>query len=392
MNILSFTSLFPNSINIRHGIFVKNRLMKIIELYDHKITLISPVPSAPFLPKRLNPYIRLDLIASLEQVGDIPVYHPRYLHMPFVGMYFQPWFMYLSALKLIKAKPELISDVKIIDAHYAYPDGVAAVMLAKKLSLASVITIRGSDVNTLSKYLVPRLWLKWAFKECDWLMPVSKSLFNKVASLHSASIDKMTVVANGVDTKVFNADSVDKDNKVEKKGLKLLLSVGNLILLKGHHLIIEAIKADENLQLMIIGQGPMESELIKQINDNKMGHRVRLNGNIPQKELAAIYAQADLLVLASESEGCPNVLLEAQACGTPVISTDVGAARDLMIEGQSGLIMERTPASIYKTIQKAFSADLNIVINEFKGLHSWQPKVEQIEGLFQLIGNKKDGR
>lgn len=392
MKILSFTSLFPNSSNTRHGVFVKNRLIKIMEYYDHNITLISPIPATPFLPGRLNPYRSQSSIAELEQVEVIPVHHPRYTHIPLIGMYFQPWFMYRSAFKLIQKNPEIVKDVKIIDAHYAYPDGVAAVMLARKLSLPSVITVRGSDVNKLPEYLVPRLWLKWAFKRCDWLIPVSKSLSKKIESLDSKCIDKITVIANGVDTKVFNDSAVSVDNKIERKTQRLLLSVGNLIALKGHHLIIDAIKADETLQLIIIGSGPMESQLLKQIEDMGMGHRVSIKGNIPQNELAAIYTQADLLILASESEGCPNVLLESQACGTPVISTDVGAARDLMVENKTGLIMLRTPDSIYKTIQKAFSMDLNISLDEFKETHSWQPKVKQIESLFRLIGKNTNGR
>ncbi len=392
MKILSFTSLFPSSVNARHGVFVKHRLLKIMEYYDYKISLIAPVPAAPFLPKKVNPYTKENMVEKVENIEGISVYHPRYFHMPLVGMYFQPWFMYRSALKVIKQKPELLNDVKIIDAHYAYPDGVAAVMLAKKLSLPSAITIRGSDINKLSEYLLPRLWLKWAISKCDWLIPVSKSLFDKVAILHPESTTKMTVVANGVDTNIFNENAVSQEYKINKNGQKLILSVGNLIPLKGHNLVINAVKADETLQLMIIGSGPMEAELQQQIKKNNLGHRVNIVGNIPQTDLAGIYAQADLLILASESEGCPNVLLEAQACGTPVISTDVGAARDLMIEGQTGLIMQRTSTSIYNTIQEAFRAKLTIIIKEFKAAHSWQPKVEQIDRLFQLIGNKKDGR
>jgi glycosyltransferase involved in cell wall biosynthesis len=392
MKILSFTSLFPNSSNTRHGIFVKNRLVKIMEYYEFNISLISPIPATPFLPAKLNPYRKQSSIAELEQVEGIQVHHPRYTHVPLIGMYFQPWFMYRSALKLIQKNPEIVKDVKIIDAHYAYPDGVAAVMLARKLSLPSVVTVRGSDVNKLPEYLVPRLWLKWAFKRCDWLIPVSKSLSKKIESIHSKCINKMTVIENGVDTRIFNASSASVNNQIERKAQKLLLSVGNLIALKGHHLIIEAIKADETFQLIIIGSGPMESQLLKQIEDLGMGHRVSIKRNIPQNELAAIYAQADLLILASESEGCPNVLLESQACGTPVISTDVGAARNLIIENKTGLIMLRTPESIYKTIQKACSMDLNIDLNEFKEFHSWQPKVKQIESLFRLIGDNTDGR
>lgn len=161
-----------------------------------------------------------------------------------------------------------------------------------------------------------------------------------------------------------------------------------MIPLKGHNLVVEAIANKPDINLLIIGKGAMQKELENQIDQLGISSRVKIINNLPQVDLAKIYRKADLLVLASENEGCPNVLLEAQACGTPVISTNVGAAKDLMLQEVTGLLTGRTPEQIKEKIEQAFQQKLMVDVQAFSQEHSWLPKTEAITKIFDRIGGQ----
>jgi teichuronic acid biosynthesis glycosyltransferase TuaC len=116
--------------------------------------------------------------------------------------------------------------------------------------------------------------------------------------------------------------------------------VGNLVELKGHHIAVEALTRLPDVELLCVGSGPERERL--QALATRLGvlDRVRFVGQVPQDDLPWWYSAADVLALCSSREGWPNVLLEAMACGTPVMSTAVSGTPDIVTDPSAGLLME----------------------------------------------------
>src|SRR6185312_8217526 len=227
-----------------------------------------------------------------------------------------------------------------IDAHYAYPDGVAAIWLGQRLGLPVAVTARGTDVNLIPQYRVPRLLIRHAIRGATALIAVSAALKEVLVEL-GAPPDKVTVLRNGVDTALFRPPA-DRDAARNALGLTgpTLLSVGYLVERKGHHRTIEALRQLPAFTLMIAGEGPERPRLEALIAQYGLQNRVRLLGPRPHAELPALYGAADALVLASSREGWANVLLESMACGTPVVASNIWGNPEVVQEPAAGVIAE----------------------------------------------------
>lgn len=180
---------------------------------------------------------------------------------------------------------------------------------------------------------------------------MSGALRDRLVAL-GADPGRVTVLRNGVDAGLFHP-AADRDRLRQDLGVDgvVLLSVGNLIELKGHHLAIEALRElPGDTRLLIAGKGPMEGELRALARAAGVEGRVRFEGLLDRAELVKRYAAADLLVLASSREGMPNVVLEAMACGTPVIASNVGGIPELVDAGVGRLLERRDAASIARAV------------------------------------------
>jgi len=343
LKIFTFTSLYPDSTRIRHGVFVETRLRQLINYAGIESRVVAPVPWFPLQNTRFGSYAAYAGVPSWERYHGVEVYHPRYPLLPKIGMSIAPWFMAQAVVPTIKKWLRDGYDFDVIDAHYFYPDGVAAALLARIFNKPFVITARGSDLNLISRYALPRQWIRWAAHRADHLIAVSDELKQVLVGM-DVPAEKITVLRNGVDATLFRP--VERDtmrSALDMQGF-VLLSVGNLVPVKGHDLVIEALARIPDAQLLIIGEGSCEPQLRKLIAGLGVEKRVRLLGNLSQLELRDYYGAADALVLASEREGWPNVLLESMACGTPVIASRVGAASAIVAAPQAGVLVEERSA------------------------------------------------
>ncbi len=183
MRILTFTSLYPSESRPRHGTFIEARLVAIRQTTGIAATVVAPVPWFPFSNPRFGAYARLAQTSRQELRNGIEVFHPRYLTLPWAGMYLQPFSMALGAVSSLRRRMRSGGDFDVIDAHYVYPDGVAAALLAGWLSKPLVITARGSDVNLLARFAWPRRLITWAASRADRLVTVSTALADRLANL-----------------------------------------------------------------------------------------------------------------------------------------------------------------------------------------------------------------
>src|SRR5882724_11869227 len=316
ISILTTSTLFPNSVQPSHGIFVETRLRRL--LADGKVTarVLAPVPWAPpGLPG--TEMKKLRSIPDFEHRNSLDVDHPRYVVLPKVGMNLTPHTLYRAMRRRLRQMLDAGLKIDLIDAHYFYPDGVAATWLGAEFGLPVVITARGTDINLIPDYPRPRRLILEAAQKAAALITVCQALKDRLVELGVPG-SKITVLRNGVDLEIFRVK--DRDALRSKFGVSglVLASVGLLIERKGQYLIIEALKQIPDATLLLAGTGPDRQTLEELAARLGVADRVRFLGNVDQKNLCDIYNCADISILASSREGWANVLLESMACGTPV--------------------------------------------------------------------------
>lgn len=340
MKLLTFTTLYPNAVRAQHGIFVETRLRKLLASGQAQSRVLAPVPWFPSRHPRFGRYAAWAGVPARERRFDIEVDHPRYPLLPKLGMQVAPFLLAAAMKKHLARMLDEGYDFDLIDAHYFYPDGVAAVLLGRMFNKPVVVTARGSDVNVLPRYRVPHALIAWAARRCAAVVTVSQALNEIVVGL-GAPPDRVHTLRNGVDLQMFHPGGREQAHGA---GPFRLLSAGNLVPLKGHDLVIRAVADLPDTTLDIAGEGPERARLEALVCALKLGERVRLLGSVPQAGMPRVYANADALVLASSSEGWANVLLEALACGTPVIATRVSGTVDVVSCADAGLILQERSA------------------------------------------------
>lgn len=384
---LLFSTLFPNDEQPNHGVFVENRLRHLLRSRCVHTKVLAPVPWFPFKSRKFGKYAKFSRVKYRENRGGVDVLHPRYFLIPKYGMNSAPNAIYKSTLPYIEALIKGGFDFDLIDAHYFYPDGIAAVMLAEKLKKPVVITARGSDINLLARYEKPRSKIIWAANKANALVTVCQSLKTSLVSLGIDS-QKINVLRNGVDLDKFslpiNRNTLRKELNLEGK---VLLSVGNLIELKGHYLIINAMKKLPEFKLLIIGGGEDRLELEQLINSSGLNDRVTMVGTVDHFKLKGYYGAVDALVLASSREGWPNVLLEAMACGCPVLATNVGGVPEIVKSKHAGLlIQERSSIGIVDGVRKLFgNIPKREEVRAYSEQYSWDATTQGQIQLFSKI-------
>ena len=395
MNILVLTTLYPNNIQHRHGIFIENRVKELIKRYpEAKVKVIAPVPYFPaFLPSET--YKKYSKVKAKEIRANIEIFHPKYLVIPKIGMNITPYFLYKTCLASIADIQADGFEIDIIDSHYFYPDGVVASWVGEKLNIPVMVTARGSDINLIPQNRIAKKRIIKALNTIQTSAAVSQALADEMVKL-APSAKKPIVLRNGVDLDLFHPDAI-KPNlpfKVENDE-KLILSVGNLVELKGHHLVIEALASLDNVKLIIIGEGEERANLQKLVAELSLTERVHFTGNIMQAELPGFYAVADALVLASSREGMPNVLLECLACGTPVVATDVGGCSEVINQDSVGVLLSaRNVINIVSGLscvikRNISTAKVRVEAGNFSWQNTSQQQYEELSDLFNQTKKKK---
>lgn len=335
IRLLTLTTLFPNSRQPRNGIFIANRLRHLCNTGRIEATVVAAVPWFP------GAYRDLSEVPQAEIMFGFDVRHPRYIQVPAIGMRAQPNSLARALLKALRLNGMDRSRFDVIDAHYFYPDGVAAARVAQELDLPLVISARGSDINLIGEIPFAQQRMLQAAKKADALIAVSTALATRMIALGMPA-DRTHVLRNGVDTELFCP--FPRAEARRRLGLRedsaLVLGVGNLVHVKGFELLIRAMAALPHMQLLIVGEGPLRASLGSLAGSIAPG-RVEFRDNMSQSELRFAYAASDVLGLPSIQEGWPNVILEAMSCGTPVVASAVGGVPEILQAGASALLVHQ---------------------------------------------------
>jgi len=356
MRLLTFSTLYPSLVRPTHGIFVETRLRHLLASGSVQSVVMAPIPWVPLSLQGFGHYRAFARTPRQERLHDIEVLHPRYPLLPKVGMSTAPFLLAAACARSLHKVLERGYEFDVIDAHYFYPAGVAAMLLGRHFGKPVVITARGSDINLIAQYTIPRKFIIWAARRAAAVAAVSQAL---KYSLEQLGVDaaKVCVLRNGVDADAFRP--LDRDVERARLGIdgRLLISVGNLVELKGNELAIRSLKSLPDASLFLIGDGPDRRRLESIARETGVGERVRFIGTVAQPDLPRYYSAADALVLASSREGWPNVLLEAMACGTPVVAARVGGTPEVVTSPVAGVLFEpRTVSALTSALQELFGS------------------------------------
>lgn len=392
MKILTITTLYPNSASPSHGVFVENRVDFFRRRTGHDIRVIAPVPWFPSAAPVFGAYARFAAAPDREVRRGIDVVHPRYAIPPKIGMTYAAGALARAYERAARALLAEGWDFDLVDAHYLYPDGVAAARLARRLGKPFVMTARGSDVTELATYPRQRRMILDAVIRADAVIAVAAALRNDLVEL-GAPAEKIRVLRNGVDLAMFRPE----DRRAARAALEVegpvLASVGSLIQRKGHDIAIAALTHLPDATLLIAGQGPEEAALRSLAAEAGVAARVRFLGQLRHEALTGVYNAADALVLGSTREGWPNVLLEAMACGTPVVAADAGGAREVIREAAAGRVLnERSPEALASAIRDVLASSDRAATRAYAERHSWDETSDGLDALFREIADKHQRR
>jgi teichuronic acid biosynthesis glycosyltransferase TuaC len=382
LRVLVFTTVFPNPGMPLHGTFVLERIRRLAVSAD--IEVVAPIPW----------FRALGAHAAVRQDNAIQtIRHPRFWYVPRLLKSFRGVFLFLSVVRQI-ARLRKSFDFDLIDSHFAYPDGFAAVLLGWWFRRPVCITLRGTIVQWWSRP-VGRWLCIWAMSRAERIIAVAESLavYPRLGGVPDCTI---AVIPNGVDTERF--ELIDRAVARRKLGLgsqgKVLVSVGHISPRKGFHRVIRSLpRILENMQdltfIIVGGRGAEEDnsavlhELIERLALSKY---VSMVGAKPPEEVALWLSAADAFILASDFEGCPNVVLEAMACGRPVVATKVGDI-ERMVPSFAGFLFDDPldDLAIAECVKMALSCEWDVErIRQHVLARSWDDVAQRVIGEWRL--------
>ncbi|HET7313029.1 glycosyltransferase, partial [Salinisphaera sp.] len=317
VRIVVVTSLYPNSAQPRHGIFVEERLRGLVQTGRVEARVIAPVPWFFSKHPRFGRYAQMAAVPSREVRYGIPIEHPRYIVLPKIGMTWVPRAMARAVAPGLQRLRDQGFEFDLIDAHYFYPDGVAAARLAQRFKRPLTITARGADINQIAHMAIPRRQIRQAARRAGALIAVSEALAHGMRRLGLPD-DRIQTLRNGVDLIRFAPrDRVTARAELGLSGRgregRVWLCVGHLIERKGMHVALDALAQADDVTLLLVGDGPQAGALRARAERLGVSGRVRFEGAVAHDDLPTYFSAADVLMHAAGSEGMPNVVLEALA-------------------------------------------------------------------------------
>lgn len=389
MRVLSFAYCFPSGENPTWGVFVLQRLEALAKQVDLEVA--SPVPVFPLVTR-----LRQRLPEPVEVVRGLTVHHPRFFYVPGVLKHLDGYFYGRGCEGWMteyvrRRRPDLL------DAHFVWPDGVGVARLARRFEIPYVITLRGKILEHMQ---FPKDRRQCA-ERCGAAAVISVSgPMADVAADMGVPRDCLHVIPNGVDLERF----APRDRLEARRALglpldgRLLVTVAHLKVTKGHGEVVEALaRLPADVRLVIVGgdldRGQYRAALAGTIRRLGLGDRIDLVGRQPYDRVPLYLSAADVVVLASYREGCPNVVLEGLASGRPVVATRVGAVPDLVFAGENGVMVPVRDAGaladgLAEVLARSWSAE---AVRASRSVRSWEDVAAQVKQVFDQVVSDGSG-
>lgn len=349
LNVLMLSTLFPDISRPNFGVFVERQARELASRPDADVTVLAPVGLPPWPLSLAARYAPLRALPRKERWRELTVYRPTFPIIPKFGGPTNVGTMTRAILPLVR-RLHAEKPFDVIDASFFFPDGPVAQRLSKALGIPYSVKARGADIHYWGAQRSTRKMVLQAAEGASGLLAVSEAMRRSMGRM-GIDTDKIRVHYTGVDLDTFEAG----DREAAKAALDfsgpVLLCVGALIPRKGQDLLVRALPQLPDVTLLLAGQGAFRRTLENLAQELGVERRVGFLGSVPHHKLPRIYTAADVMALPSESEGLANAWVESLACGTPIVITDVGGARELLDRPEAGRIVEREPDAIAQAVR-----------------------------------------
>lgn len=346
LRVLTLSTLYPNAAQPGFGGFVERQTLRLAAHPDVDLRVIAPLGLPPAPLDRLGRYAALRGLPMHEAWKDVPTARPRFPLVPAVGWRFNARLVERAAAREIEGlrRDGFVPDV--IDAEFFFPDGVAAARLGRRLGIPVSIKARGSDIHLWGAKPRLRRAMIEAAQAAGGLLVVSEALKRDMAALGMPA-DKIRVHYTGVDLDRFRLQ--DREAAKAHFGVAgpVVVSIGNLVRIKGHEIVAGAVAKLDGVTLLIAGAGSDEAWLRQKVAALGQQQRLRFLGAIAHADVPMLLAAADVMALASEREGLANAWVEALACGTPVVAPDIGSIREVIDRTEAGTVVPERSAGAF---------------------------------------------
>ena len=387
LRVLTLATLFPNAVRPTLGVFVERQALALAARAGVAVELVAPV-GLPAWPLSLHPhYAPLRRLPLRETWKGLVVHRPRYRVWPLVGTRG-------TARSLARALLPLLREIRarfpfdVIDAQYFWPDGPAAMRLAEAIGVPFSVKARGSDIYHWGDRPGIAAEIAEAGRRAGGLLAVSGSLKAEMVA-RGLPGDAIRVHHTGVDLDRFRP--VDRAAAKARLGVSgpLLVNAGALIARKGQSLAIEALAGLPDAVLLLVGEGPDRPALERLAGRLGVASRIRFLGARPHADLPALLGAADVAVQPSAAEGLANVWVEALACGTPVVTCDVGGAREAIDRPEAGRLVPRRSEAIAAAVRELL-ADPPVpeAVRKAAGKFSWDRNAAELEDHLRMVADK----
>lgn len=352
--VLSLSTLFPNTAHPRFGIFVARSLEALQRDTHWDVTLINPIGLPPLA---LGRYKMLAGAARNGREFGFDVHRPIFRLLPKVGGRLNPRLIARAVLPLAR-RLHAGRPFDLVDAQFFYPDGPAAMMIARELGLPFSVKARGADIHYWGARGYGREALIETARESAGVLAVCEALADDMATL-GMDRDRIGIHYTGLDRDLFRP--------LDHNGLRarlaesfsipiarddlLLVTVGALIERKGQAYVVKSLADLPKGRLLLVGKGEDEPSLRALAKEVGVAGRVHFLGSLDPSMLPPILSAADAMVLPSASEGLANAWIESLACGTPIVITDAGGAREVVTSPEAGVIVARNCRAIREGIE-----------------------------------------
>lgn len=357
--LLSIATLYPNAHTPQFGTFVARSLEALAARGDWQVTAINPIGIPPLAIGRYRALAK----AAVDGVENgVEVHRPSYMLVPRVGARTNPSMIARAVLPLARRLHEE-RPFDLVDAQFFYPDGPAAAWIARQLGLPYAIKARGSDITYWGAKAFAREQMLEAAAGARGLLAVSEALKEDMIALgmppgriaiHYTGLDRdrfRPLAHSGLRTKLGASLGIPLGEKE-----KVVTAVGALIDRKGQDLVIGAIASIPGTRLLLVGKGEDEKHLRSLARDLRVEDRVHFLGSVDHDTLPVVLSAADVMALPSKKEGLANAWVEALACGTPIVISDAGGARELVTGPEAGYVVRRDIESIAAALRRLFAA------------------------------------
>lgn len=386
MKILVLTDVFPSKEEPTLGVFVYE-LSKAISCKNQVIIIHPQIwnPSGVIFRKKDNYY---------NHFNDIEVYRPKLFVLP-IGdrLFFRAIIFFLVSLPLvIRLRRKFCFD--LIHAHMAGPAGFAAVLLGMIFREPVIVTAHGSDIHSFPKHFFLKQLVIFTLKRASWIVAVSRSLKDLILKMVTMQ-KKLSIIRNGSRQETFFPIDKIKTRRslnlpVEKK---IILFIGSLIPRKAVDVLLRAFACmnKKDVILLLIGKGDSELELKDLTKELHIETHVRFIGSKKHDEIPLWLNACDVFCLPSHREGFPTVIVEAFACGRPVVATKVDGVPEAITNDTVGTLVEpgnteELAAALNKALEKEWDYQ---AIAEYGKRFSWDTIAEEYTELYKNVISKK---